>query len=664
MKFISLSGNPNYPCNVIKFKSTHIMLDCALDSTTVLSFLPMTLVHSNHFNSLPSWNATKEFTDPLLENEIKECLGKIFVDSAPEFCLPEFSCIDMKNIDVILISNYRSMLALPFITERSDFSGFVYATEPSMNLGRLFMEELVTYIERNPKLKRATAWKNLNIFQHLPFPCFPDSILPTVLENIYSMDEISSCLSKVKPVAFSEKICIFGSLHWYPVSTGYCLGSSNWIIESAHEKIVNISSSSTYTTHIRPMDHAPLKNADLVILTSLSLAPTTNPNTRLNEFCDHVEKTLKSGGNVLIPCYSSGKIYDLFECLNAHLDSVSLGGIPIFFISPIAEHSLAYSNIMAEWLSELKQNRAFIPEEPFPHGQLVKNGRIKHFVSLSEESFNNEFRMPCIVFTGHPSLRFGDVVHFIELWGSNPTNMILMTEPEFPCLEALSPYQPLSMKIIYCPIDTRLTFIQANKIIRDIKPKNLVLPYQYTRPFSQAESHNKQPFETMIEADCKMFPYHRKETIKLPIKCKYERLLVDSELISSLTTHEIADGIKITTITGILEAKDNKFRLGPITKSYRNEFRSQMPTRTLPPNKYLIGMIDMNELLRLLAHQGYLDIVLNKFGDKRFRIEIRSKGITIDIDDETKSIMITAEDWQNDCRLAIRKLLAKCLIEI
>lgn len=44
------------------------MLDCALDSTTVLSFLPMTLVHSNHFNSLPSWNATKEFTDPLLEN--------------------------------------------------------------------------------------------------------------------------------------------------------------------------------------------------------------------------------------------------------------------------------------------------------------------------------------------------------------------------------------------------------------------------------------------------------------------------------------------------------------------------------------------------------------------------------------------------------------------
>lgn len=89
-----------------------------------------------------------------------------------------------------------------------------------------------------------------------------------------------------------------------------------------------------------------------------------------------------------------------------------------------------------------------------------------------------------------------------------------------------------------------------------------------------------------------------------------------------MTTHEIADGIKITTITGILEAKDNKFRLGPITKSYRNEFRSQMPTRTLPPNKYLIGMIDMNELLRLLAHQGYLDIVLNKFGDKRFRIEI------------------------------------------
>lgn len=34
---------------------------------------------------------------------------------------------------------------------------------------------------------------------------------------------------------------------------------------------------------------------------------------------------------------------------------------------------------------------------------------------------------PCIVFCGHPSLRFGDAVHFIDMWGSSPQNAILFT---------------------------------------------------------------------------------------------------------------------------------------------------------------------------------------------------------------------------------------------
>ena len=31
------------------------------------------------------------------------------------------------------------------------------------------------------------------------------------------------------------------------------------------------------------------------------------------------------------------------------------------------------------------------------------------------------------MFCGHPSLRFGDVIHFVELWGSNPNNTIIFT---------------------------------------------------------------------------------------------------------------------------------------------------------------------------------------------------------------------------------------------
>ena len=39
-----------------------------------------------------------------------------------------------------------------------------------------------------------------------------------------------------------------------------------------------------------------------------------------------------------------------------------------------------------------------------------------------------------MVFTGHPSLRFGDVVHFIEMWGSSNANTIIFTGIHFPFL--------------------------------------------------------------------------------------------------------------------------------------------------------------------------------------------------------------------------------------
>jgi len=60
--------------------------------------------------------------------------------------------------------------------------------------------------------------------------------------------------------------------------------------------------------------------------------------------------TLKNGGNVLVPCCPSGVVYDLFECLSVHLDTCGLNLVPMYFISPVADNSLAYSNIYAEWL--------------------------------------------------------------------------------------------------------------------------------------------------------------------------------------------------------------------------------------------------------------------------------------------------------------------------
>jgi len=43
------------------------------------------------------------------------------------------------------------------------------------------------------------------------------------------------------------------------------------------------------------------------------------------------------------------------------------------------------------------------------------------------DGFNVAMRSPCVVFAGHPSLRFGDVVHFMELWGGSSANAVIFT---------------------------------------------------------------------------------------------------------------------------------------------------------------------------------------------------------------------------------------------
>jgi integrator complex subunit 9 len=50
--------------------------------------------------------------------------------------LTQKELLDLSTIDVILISNYHCMMALPYITEHTGFTGTVYATEPTLQIGR------------------------------------------------------------------------------------------------------------------------------------------------------------------------------------------------------------------------------------------------------------------------------------------------------------------------------------------------------------------------------------------------------------------------------------------------------------------------------------------------------------------------------------------------
>ncbi|KAG7316442.1 hypothetical protein KOW79_019983 [Hemibagrus wyckioides] len=655
MKLYCLSGHPTLPCNVLKFKCTTIMLDCGLDTTSALYFLPLPLVHSPRLSKLPGW-VSKDGTVNL-EKELKECAGRVFVDSEPEFCLPERDLLDLSNIDVILISNYHCMMALPYITEHTGFSGTVYTTEPTFQIGRLLMEELVNFMERVPKAQTATCWKNKEIQRMLPGP-LKDAVEVWSWKKCYSMQEVNSALSKVQLVGYSQKVELFGAVQVTPLSSGYSLGSSNWIIQSHYEKVSYVSGSSLLTTHPQPMDQSSLKNSDVLILTGLTQIPTANPDGMLGEFCSNLAMTIRAGGNVLVPCYSSGVIYDLLECLCQFMESANLGNTPLYFISPVANSSLEFSQIFSEWLCQTKQSKAYLPEPPFPHAELIQTNKLKHYPSIHGE-FSSDFRQPCVVFTGHPSLRFGDVVHFMELWGKSSLNTIIFTEPDFSYLDALAPYQPLAMKCVYCPIDTRLNFHQVSKLLKEVQPLHVVCPEQYTQP-PPSQSHRS---DLMLELQPPPLPYSRCSVLNLPFHRTYERVQLLPELAKTLVPSEIKPGISVANVSAVLQSKDNKHVLqfvpkpAPVAPSKKRKRLMEEVPELSSPKPLLSGAVPLEAFLASLHKNGISEVKVEETADGHI-LHLQAEDALIQLEEDATHIVC---DNNEPLRTALRDLVLRFL---
>ncbi|MFH4984873.1 hypothetical protein AB6A40_011582 [Gnathostoma spinigerum] len=136
-------------------------------------------------------------------------------------------------------------------------------------------------------------------------------------------------------------------------------------------EIAYLSATSSRMSHTKAVSWDQLRGADALILTSLCRFPEHKPEASVCSLFGVVIDTLKKNGSVLIPISPAGVLYDLLECISMQMDQNGVAvDTPIYFISPVADSALAYSNIYVEWLSDKKQKMVYLPEEPFAHGNV------------------------------------------------------------------------------------------------------------------------------------------------------------------------------------------------------------------------------------------------------------------------------------------------------
>ncbi|KND00155.1 uncharacterized protein SPPG_04496 [Spizellomyces punctatus DAOM BR117] len=420
-EIISLSKNPQFPCLYLEFQHVPFLLDCALE------FLrPPTSVH----------NAP-------------------IADASVKLIVPRVSEISIEQVDFILITNSYNILALPFITEYTAFKGRIFATEPTVEFGRLLMEEMVGNLSRDPYTGVA------NYLVH-----FEKEVHP-----LYSLHDIESCISKIERVHYSEYLDLGGDVEIVARSSGFCLGGANWMIKSPNATVTYMAASSNSRIgHSTVIDVVPFSKTDATIVAQLGTAPSRPLGDMITNMLNILVKTLEQGGNVLLPVNPCGTMFELIAIISEYLRSCGLVTTPIHIVSSIAKRSLHLANIQGEWMSLEKQANLYEARQPLIHGRLLEDKLLFHH-DFSASVY--QYRGPYIVFVGHPSLQAGQVRDFLNVWKNDPRNLMVVTELlNVPPVKRGSA-EIMKMQICKCPMETRL---DLNEIATRTNAKNLVIP--------------------------------------------------------------------------------------------------------------------------------------------------------------------------------------------
>ncbi|KAJ1810498.1 Integrator complex subunit 9, partial [Coemansia sp. RSA 2598] len=105
---------------------------------------------------------------------------------------------------------------------------------------------------------------------------------------------------------------------------------------------------------------------------------------------------------------------DVVQLAAENILALNLPQPQFIFVSPIAEHTLQFGNIMGEWLCESKQALLYLPEYPFADKELRKKGHLHFVSSLADLATKNVPQGNWFVVI--PPHDIESIDHFVRQW--------------------------------------------------------------------------------------------------------------------------------------------------------------------------------------------------------------------------------------------------------
>ncbi|XP_004499957.1 cleavage and polyadenylation specificity factor subunit 2 [Cicer arietinum] len=301
------------------------------------------------------------------------------------------------SIDAVLLSHPDTLHlgALPYAMKQLGLSAPVFSTEPVYRLGLLTMYD--HFLSR----------KQISDF------------------DLFTLDHIDSAFQSVTRLTYSQNHHLSGKgegIVIAPHNAGHLLGGTIWKITKDGEDVI-------YAVDFNHRKERHLNGTVLgsfvrpaVLITDAYNALNNQPYRRQKdkEFGDILKKTLRAGGNVLLPVDTAGRVLELILMLESYWSDENLN-YPIYFLTYVASSTIDYVKSFLEWMSD-SIAKSF--------EQTRENIFLLKYVTLmvNKTDFDNAPDGPKVVLASMASLEAGFSHDIFVEWGNDVKNLVLFTE--------------------------------------------------------------------------------------------------------------------------------------------------------------------------------------------------------------------------------------------
>ncbi|KAK1581082.1 hypothetical protein Q3G72_002944 [Acer saccharum] len=300
------------------------------------------------------------------------------------------------TIDAVLLSHSDTLHlgALPYAVKQFGLNAPIFSTEPVHRMGLLTMYD--QFLSR----------RQVSEFE------------------LFTLDDIDSAFQNVTRLTYSQNCHLSGKgegIVIAPHMAGHLLGGTVWkITKDGEDVIYAVDYNRRKEKHLNGTVLESFVRPAVLITDAYNALNNQPPRQQREIFQDSISKTLKAGGNVLLPVDTAGRVLELILILEDYWAEQSLN-YPIYFLTYVSSSTIDYVKSFLEWMGdsitksfETSRDNAFL---------------LKHVTLLINKSeLDNAPDGPKVVLASMASLEAGFSHDIFVEWASEVKNLVLFTE--------------------------------------------------------------------------------------------------------------------------------------------------------------------------------------------------------------------------------------------